>query len=171
MAEISREDLRDLLSKNWMTHDAMWLMHCMGEVGMEAANRINQKAVKSMALIEVKRLAQAVGMERVESFDQFRSFIAQAVPLVIAGFMNISFELHEPDQLHCRMHTCFAHDGIQRLGVIEQYDCGIFLRIEGWLAGLGIGYEVEPEVTKCMMHTDGECWRNYTLGFSGAGAA
>jgi hypothetical protein len=38
-------------------------------------------------------------------------------------------------------------------------------RVESWFDSLGIRYEVKPKVIKCMMHTEGECYRDYTFFF------
>jgi hypothetical protein len=38
-------------------------------------------------------------------------------------------------------------------------------RVESWFDTLGIRYEVEPKVTRCMMHAEGRCYRDYTFFF------
>ena len=53
LTQIEKNDLRELLVKGWMTHDAMWLYHCFQECGMEKTNRINKAAVQSMSAIEI----------------------------------------------------------------------------------------------------------------------
>jgi len=60
VAEIETKQLKELLNKGWMTHDAMWFYNSYQEVGIEATNRINRAAVKAMAAIEIKRIAQAL---------------------------------------------------------------------------------------------------------------
>ena len=49
--------------------------------------------------------------------------------------------------------------------VIDQYQCGIFERVKGWLDGLGVEYTITPEVEGCMMHTDGQCFREFHFSF------
>jgi hypothetical protein len=51
------------------------------------------------------------------------------------------------------------------LGMIDRYDCGIFERIEGWFNGLGIRYDILPNVPGCMMYTKGECYRDIQFYF------
>lgn len=58
-----------------------------------------------------------------------------------------------------------VNDGIKALGVIDKYECGIMDRVENWFDSLGIKYEVEPKVIGCMMHTEGQCYRDYTFFF------
>jgi len=52
--EIGIYELKDLLIKNWMTHDGMWFYHCLQELGIEQTNRLNKAAIKSLAEIEIK---------------------------------------------------------------------------------------------------------------------
>lgn len=58
---------------------------------------------------------------------------------------------------------CFALDGVRQLDVANQYQCGIFPRIEAWFDTLGIEYTVTPAVDGCMMQSDGACYREYTF--------
>ncbi len=163
MTSPSPEQVRQLLIKQWMTHDAMWLAHCMQEVGMEKANRINRRAVRSMALIETKRLMKLLGVPAVNDFQSFQDYVNRTSEILVADFMGFSYSFPAPEVMRCAMQTCFAYEGVKRLGAIEHYQCGIFERIEGWLEGLGVSYTVEPRVDGCMMLTLGYCFRNYSL--------
>ncbi|MBU4604906.1 MAG: hypothetical protein KKH66_08380, partial [Proteobacteria bacterium] len=62
MTALEPSQVKELLNKNWMTHDAMWFFHCQQKYGMEETNRLNQAAVRSMAQIDAKRLAKALGI-------------------------------------------------------------------------------------------------------------
>ena len=163
MDPISSAQLREILVKGWMTHDAMWFKHCLEQVGMEKTNLINRQAVRSMALVETKRLAKLLGVERVTNLDDLRAFVQGAASIIVADFMAFGYSFEPPDRMHCRMQNCFAHDGIKRLGVIDQYQCGIFTRVEAWLEGLGLSFTVEPRVTGCMLRQQGRCQRQYTI--------
>ena len=46
---LETKELKELLIKCWMTHDAMWFYHCLQECGIEKTNRINRAAVKAVA--------------------------------------------------------------------------------------------------------------------------
>ena len=81
------------------------------------------------------------------------------------NFMKYSFESNGMNRIRSTWHRCFAYEGIKALGVIDQYECGIMDRVEGWFNTLGVRYEVEPKVTGCMMHTEGRCYRDYTFFF------
>jgi hypothetical protein len=163
MTNPSPEQVKELLIKQWMTHDAMWLAHCMEEVGMEAANRINRRAVRSMALIETKRLMKLLGIAAVNDFQGFQDYVKRSSQIIVADFMGFAYSFPAPEVLRCEMKTCFAYDGMKRLDAIEEYQCGIFTRIEAWLEALGISYTVEPQIDGCMMLSHGRCYRQYSL--------
>jgi len=69
-----KNELKELLNKGWMTHDAMWFYHCLEEFGIEKTNRINLADIKSMSAIEIKRYQKALGLEKVDTFDEFKHF-------------------------------------------------------------------------------------------------
>jgi hypothetical protein len=58
---LSKNELKEILNKNWMTHDAMWFYNCLQEFGIEKTNKINKAAIRDMAVIEIKRIQKAVG--------------------------------------------------------------------------------------------------------------
>jgi len=161
MRSVDRNELKEILHKNWMTHDAMWFLHCLQECGIEKTNKINRAAVKSMSKIEIKRMAKALGVERITNFEEFKAFFDGVQDIVKADFMDFGYEFTEGHTLHMAMRQCFAYDGMKRIGAIDTYECGIFDRIQGWFEGMGISYSVTPKVTGCMMNEQGPCYRNY----------
>jgi hypothetical protein len=40
---ISKKELKEILIKGWMTHDAMWLLHCLRKTGIETTNKSNSR--------------------------------------------------------------------------------------------------------------------------------
>jgi hypothetical protein len=162
---LEKKELKELLIKCWMTHDAMWFFNCLQECGIEKTNKVNRAAIKAVAAVEIKRIKKAVGVDRLETFAEFWDFFQVAMAILTGDFMKYSFVSKDINHFRCTWYQCFAHDGIKALGVIDQYECGIMDRIESWFDGLGIKYEVEPKVIGCMMRTEGECYRDYTFFF------
>jgi hypothetical protein len=160
-----KDELKEILVKNWMTHDAMWFYHCLQEFGIEKTNRINKAAVKAMSAIEIKRIQKAAGAGDLNTWDEFKRFFEITMGSVTGKFMDYIYSLPSKNVMHGEWKSCFAYDGIKTLGAIDRYECGIMLRIDTWLDTLGIKYEVEPRVTGCMMHTDGRCFRDYRFFF------
>jgi hypothetical protein len=88
--KISKRELREVLTKGWMTHDAMWLMHSIEELGIETANKLNISAVRSMSMIEIKRLQKVLGYEddNLARFESLVTFLKEAFGLIKADFMK-----------------------------------------------------------------------------------
>ena len=160
-----KDEIKELLVKGWMTHDAMWFYNCLQACGIEKTNKINKAAIMDMAAIEIKRYQKAVGVEKLDTFDEFKRFFEIAMKIATGEFMKYIYSMPAHNMMHGEWESCFAYEGIKALGVIDQYECGIMLRIETWLDTLGIQYEVEPKITGCMMHTDGKCFRDYKFFF------
>ena len=165
---ITKKEAIDLLNKCWMTHDGMWFFHCLQEFGIEATNKINKSAIKSLSSIEIKRIKSILGFEKdIESFEEFRLFFIEASKLMIPDFMNVRFSFSEENKMTWVFNQgkCFAYEGINRLGAIDKYECGVLYRIKCWLEELEIEYRFSPEIDKCIMHFNGDCSGNIKLFF------
>ncbi|MCB2193302.1 MAG: hypothetical protein KQI62_17145 [Deltaproteobacteria bacterium] len=161
MSALEPSQVKELLNKNWMTHDAMWFFHCMQKLGMDETNQLNLAAVRSMAQIEAKRLAQALGLESISSPEDLRRFVEGTFSVAKADFMDFTYEFLPDGSLRMNMGECFAHQGMQRLGVLDAYRCGIYLRVDTWLSTLGVKYEAGPAFEGCLKQQQGECSRTY----------
>lgn len=157
---IQQKETVDLLNKCWMTHDGMWFFHCLQEFGIDATNKLNKSAIKSLSSIEIARVKKALDcITPIEDFDEFKGFFEEAANLMIPDFMNVQFTYPEKNKMawEFNQNKCFAYSGIKRLGVIEQYECGVLYRIKCWLDALGIAHMFIPEIGKCHMHVNGSC--------------
>jgi hypothetical protein len=84
---IDKLELRELLNRNWMTHDAMWFFHSVRQHGIEKTNAINKAAVRSMAMVETKRLKKAFGIEAIRTFDELKQFIRSGFEIIRGSFI------------------------------------------------------------------------------------
>ncbi|MBI5845500.1 MAG: hypothetical protein HZB23_12625 [Deltaproteobacteria bacterium] len=165
MKLLDDSDVKKLLHKGWMTHDAMWFYHSVLESGIETTNRINRAAVRSMAKIEAKRILKASGLDEVASMGAFKALMEIVDQVVRAEFMKFEIEFPSENMMLVTMPQCFAHDGMVKMGMAGQYQCGIFERFWGWLDALEIPYDFSPKVLGCMMHETGRCFREIRLDF------
>jgi hypothetical protein len=165
LATLETKQLKELLNKGWMTHDATWFYNSVQEIGIEKTNKINRAAVKMMAAVEMKRMKKALGVTEIKTFDQWVELFEASMYIVSGDFMKYKFIYPGQNVIHSEWLSCFAYDGVKALGVIDRYECGIMDRIEAWLDALGLKWEVEPKVTGCMMHTHGKCYRDYKFIF------
>jgi len=168
-AKLGKKEIIDLLNRCWMTHDAMWFFNCWQQEGIQKANKINKAAIKSLAPIETRRIQEALGVqrERVGTFEEFKDFILGASALVIPDFMNIVMSFPAGNVLHWQFKEgdCFAYKGMKRIGVIDQYECGVIYRLMCWFDNLGIKYTVMPEINRCLMHAAGNCSGDFRFDF------
>lgn len=142
--KMGKIELRELLNKNWMTHDALWFANSVQTIGIKKTNILNRKTVKSMAQIEAKRLKKAFNMDEIKSFEELKNFIFGAFEVGRGNFMDFKVSFPEKNVMCWEMSTCFAYNGVKKLGVIGEYQCGIFDRPEGWFHSLGIEYAETP---------------------------
>ncbi len=157
---LNRDEVKELFSKNWLTHDAMWYGSCMQELGPEKANHLNKTAVRLMAGIEIKRIVKLMGKPKdytVESLSELSEIIETAFQLVQTSFLTFDFSFPEKNLLRGQFNECFAHDGVKKFGMIHNYECGIVERIKGWLDSLGVKYSMIPDFQGCLMHQNGKC--------------
>jgi len=156
---------RDLLVRNWMTHDAMWFGQSVMHHGIDVANELNCAAVRAMGAVEAKRVMRLLDLPAPVGAADVRRFFEAAIALLIPSFM--SFETAWADgagQATFHITRCFAHDGVESLGVLDQYRCGIYPRLYGWLDTLGVDFEVQPAAPGCVWAADG-CHRTLTFRF------
>jgi len=167
LTSLGVEDVRELLSKGWMTHDAMWFLHSTAEVGIHRTNEINHAAVRSMGLVEVKRIKRLLGVERVTTPEQLEEFVRSASALIKPRFMKYELSFPEPGVLRWRWEDeqCFAYQGIRSLGLLDEYRCGIYVRVEAWLEGLHLPFTMTPDTRCCVMHKNGRCERTFRVRF------
>lgn len=159
--DLAREEIRDLLGKGWLTHDGMWFYNASQELGIDKANTLNRAAIKSQAVIEVRRAMKIFDMEELRNFDELKEFMLETLRLTLPASVFENFRLSSPGKnlLHWEWEEqeCFAYKGMKQMGTLEEYRCGVMYRIECWLETLGIEYRIDPKLDRCIMHTEGAC--------------
>ena len=165
MKQLSEAEIRELVQKCWMTHDGTWFLHVLKDYGIEAANRLNKAANRSLAFIEIERIRKAYGLDEVRSFEALVELLKLSDNVVKGRFMDFSVSIPSPGTLRFDMGRCFALEGMKRLGVEREYECGIYNRVEGWFDALGVNWEVRPRVLHCLKLEQGLCYREYSFTF------
>jgi len=163
---IDKKEIRDLLGKSWLTHDGMWFYHTYQEVGIEKANKLNKAAIRSLAPIEINRVKKVLGIdgEKIVAFEDLKDFILEALEIILPNtvFKRFQFTVSTKGLFHWEWEhgECFAYKGMKKIGIIDGYKCGVMYRIECWLEAMGIPFDVNPKISKCMMHEKGACSGN-----------
>ncbi|MFX0186695.1 MAG: DUF6125 family protein [Candidatus Hodarchaeota archaeon] len=166
MKTLNEKEIKELLFKSWMTHDGMWFLHSLRKVGIEKTNKINKAASRGLGFVECKRFKKVLGIEKIKTLEELKNFMDKVVDIVKADFMKFSYEFSNDNELTFEMHKCFAYNGIKRIGVLDDYICGIYDRIEGWFEGLGIKFDVSPQINNCLMNEGKKCIRNFKFFFN-----
>ncbi|MGD0276395.1 MAG: hypothetical protein ABSB79_10130 [Syntrophales bacterium] len=95
----------------------------------------------------------------MDSFDDLKTLFDAAFSVSTGEFMGFTYSFAEKNILHWEFadQACFAYWGMKRMGVVEQYECGVLYRVLCWLDAAGVKYTVNREVKGCFMHTHGKC--------------
>lgn len=167
---IKKEEIRDLLGKGWLTHDGSWFFETARELGIEKANKLNRAAISTMAPIEAKRLCEILGIEgKVGSFGEVEQILRRGMELILPRSIFSKFHCTIPTKniLHWEWDKgeCFAYKGMGRMGLLDNYQCGVIYRIECWFKSLGIKCNSTPTIDKCLMHQKGYCHGDFEFFF------
>ncbi|MFX1496889.1 MAG: DUF6125 family protein [Promethearchaeota archaeon] len=156
---LNKQELKELLIKCWMTHDGSWFYNCVKEYNIDIANKLNKGAIKNLAPFEIQRVKKALGMstKKITTFEQLKKFIDDGFSVLKGDFMKFKYSFPEKNQLYWEMNTCFAFEGMKLIGVKENYECGVIFRVCCWLDALGIKYEIEPKIDKCLLYSQDKC--------------
>ncbi len=169
IAALTPEQREEILIKCWMSHDARWFMAVAMSVGMEAAVRINQLAVREAGKAEVRRLARTLGLPAVRTPAEYLEAQEVLIALLGPGLLDYEAAVTGDDTCEMRIQRCFAYDNVSRAGVADAYECGIFPRVEGWLEALGLEHELTPPLGKCLKAQGKDC--AYTIRLRPAAAS
>lgn len=146
-----------LLVKCWMTHDARWFNAVAREFGMQAANRINQAAVREAAKVEAQRVGKALRIAPPKDAAGCLAAHRAMIGLLGPDLLDYESRVEGDDAYSVAVRRCFAHENVTRAGVAAHYDCGIFARIEGWLEGMGFEPQIDPPLRGCLKAQGEEC--------------
>jgi len=157
---ITGADREQLLLSGWMWHDARWFTAVAREFGLSAASRVNAAAVHETGRVEARRTLKL--MDVPAPADLRSCVIAQeAMGRVLApGLVDYDLTLDD-DSVRFDVRRCFAFENVTKAGIIADYRCGIFPRLEGWWDAFDVAYELTPAPGPCMMAERGAC--TYTI--------
>ncbi len=163
------EELRVFLVNNWMTHDALWVGEAASRFGMAEASPMNLRVCRSLGKIEFKRLMKATGSSRPDGMAALREVFDQAWSVFAPPAFDTEIDFRTDDVVVMKNTECFAHKGMVGAGLIDEYECGIFERIEGWFDAMGLDYTRTPDLSRCLKYKGEECIVTIRFRFEGTG--
>ena len=147
------------LQKLWWLHDALWYQGVAKRFGYEAANEINQEAIRPIAKRVMRRVLADIGqdIDRTNlSLEDILSCFKKASDLMWPPpLTKWESEIIGEDILEVRVTRCYAIKGMQRIGAAEQYQCPCITVREGWLEALGV--EAQQEIAASMKDGNESC--------------
>jgi len=164
-SSLSFDTQKDLLVKGWMSHDARWFMAVAENFGIDAANRLNQFVCREIGRVEMKRFMKSLSLSPPKDMEEYLNLKKAALSLYGSDLAEYEIKIlnHQSYQMHLK--RCFAHENIVRAGIKDEYECGIFARLQGWIDAQGLGHELTPPLGKCMKVLGEECCYTVTLQF------
>jgi len=154
---INRDQLGDILLRNWMTHDALWYGEVAAKFGMAEASPMNLRVCRKLGRIEFKRLMNVVEAPPPNNFEAYRELFELGKEVFVPEFITIQIDYPGNSSQVFQVSECFAHNGMKKLGLLPEYECGIFERIEGWFDAMGLRYTRTPDLSRCLKFKDEEC--------------
>ena len=154
---ISRDQLKDMLLKNWMTHDALWYGEVAARFGMAEASPMNLRVCRKLGRIEFKRLMTLAGASPPKDFEAYRELFELGGKVFVPEFITLHIDYPGKSTQVFHVSECFAHEGMKKLGLLPEYECGIFERIEGWFDAMGLRYTRTPDLSRCLKFKGEEC--------------
>jgi hypothetical protein len=166
---IKKKEIKELLAKGWLTHDAMWFYSVYKKMGIDQANEFNLAAIRAQAPVEVSRLQKFLDHlnKPIGTLEDLNAFMQAAFEITLPKSVsrNFQFKMTSPGRFHWEWEpgNCFAYKGMQKLGILDTYRCGVMYRIECWLDTLGVTYQMNPFIDTCIMSTTGSCSGSITV--------
>jgi hypothetical protein len=154
---INQDQLKDMLLRNWMTHDALWYGEVAAKFGMAEASPMNLRVCRKLGRIEFKRLMNAVEALPPKTFEAYRELFELGCKVFVPEFITMQIEYPGASLQVFHVSECFAHQGMNKLGVLSEYECGIFERIEGWFEAMRLRYVRTPDLSRCLKFKAEEC--------------
>ena len=162
---LSSEIQKDLLIRGWMSHDARWFMAVAEYFGIEAANRLNQMVARELGRVEMKRFMKALNLSPSRNMEEYLNLKKAALSMFGRDLVDYEIKILDHQSYEMYLKRCFAHENIVKAGIKDEYECGIFSRLQGWIDAQGLEHELTPALGKCMMVLGKECSYNVVIRF------
>ena len=154
---IDPEKLNRFLMKNWMTHDALWYNEVAGKFGMIEASPMNLRVCRKLGQIEFRRFRKMLGTPIPGSMPEYQALFALGRRVFVPEFMSFDIDYPAENLQRFRVRDCFAHRGMEKAGLLQDYECGIFERISGWLDAMELKYTLAPDLSRCLKLKGQKC--------------
>ena len=157
--------LNSFLIKNWMTHDALWYAEVADQYGMAEASPMNLRVCRKLGKIELKRLMGMLDASAPSDMPGYKNLFKIGKKVFVPEFMSFDIDYPAENVQRFCVRECFAHRGMEKAGLLKDYECGIFERIFGWLDAMKLTYSASPDLSRCLKFKGRECEVNIKFQF------
>jgi hypothetical protein len=164
---LTAEQREELLRRSWMATDGLWFYQTALAKGIEGANEANIQVVREFGRQEMVRLMRSLGIEKVETLEQYQQLYRSAVELYLGSLFSAE-DTFEGGEHTVAVSSCFAHKGVQRAGIDKEYHCGPGERLTGWLQAMDLPTALSPAVGLCQLAHTGSCGYRLTVSLPSA---
>jgi hypothetical protein len=154
---INKDQLRSILIKNWMTHDALWYGEVATKFGMSEASPMNLRVCRKLGQIEFGRLMKMVETPSPKNIEEYQELFEVGEQVFFPDFVSAQISYPGNDSQIFDFLDCFAYKGMKKLGLLPDYECGIFERIEGWFDAMELHYTRTPDLSRCLRLKGNKC--------------
>lgn len=125
--------LVDLAGVCWLAHDGQWFLKAAEELGLETAMRLNERAIASIARIEVRELKRAAGLRSLDAMPQVADWY-RLIRSLFGGSRLPEFEARvvDDDTLVVENRPCLGQPIAERSGYGHLLPGG-YPPCRGWL--------------------------------------
>ncbi len=155
--KLDRDELRRILIQNWMIHDGLWYNEVASRFGMGEASPMNIRVCRRLGSIEFSRLMKMAGASAPTSMLEYQELLDLGADVFVPEFQTLNVEYPGDDTQVFHMLECFAHKAMEKAGLLPDYECGIFERIEGWFDAMGLNYTRTPDLSRCLKFKGQPC--------------
>jgi len=160
---LDETEQKEILRRCWYSHDGHWFVSVAAELGLDAANRLNRRALRAQGRTEARRFLKAFGIARIQGLEGFLRFFEATRRVLIPPPTEARLEVIGERSYAITVERCFVHESVVRAGNPDGTLCAVFDRIAGWHDGAGLPLAEEPPARPCEKAAGRECRRILTV--------
>lgn len=114
---LDADALVDLISTCWRSHDGQWFLKAAARVGFEEAVRLNERAIASLARIELREFRRRSGVDVLDTIEQVADWYR--LSLYVFGGLGLpgrTVTVVDSETLVVENASCFGEPIAERSG-------------------------------------------------------
>jgi hypothetical protein len=108
---------------------------------------------------------KALNLLPSRNMEEYMNLKKAALSMFGRDLVDYEIEILDHQSYEMHLKRCFAHENIVKAGIKDQYECGIFSRLQGWIDAQGLEHELTPPLAQCMRVLGKECRYNVAIRF------